>query len=656
MVLSRQSRRAFGVAVCLCCLGSSLAKAQFFKEPAVWKGTDSIGREVVLYVSPQDRFYSQYPLLTSAGGDGHGVWSIDSIDSTIRFRSLSSAGASFPLNLISRRYTLAKGQEGAVVLTAGDTGHQLTLRPLADSPAFLPEELIEYSVQVPENVFYDPADPAGSGLNLDSWTPSGVVFSDSTGAEISLEGADRELFRVQRNEAAGHTLVYLAEPLSAKVDQSGYELDIIRREGLAKRPIIAASNERFLIHVNPGDSVVGGLPPIFALPPIFLGPEPNAPLKIRFFGANNYTLSVQDSADFVNWNTAGTVDGKGETVEWIDSRNDRPRVLFYRIHLTPRELVSPGVFDFSGGEPLEPSGELAQGLAKTVLAKLNNKGRAVTGVTVQSIVQFLPPIFTTKYLVELRGKNEQEQLVSVYAEVIEAGVQKAHFVKKINVDDRWEMPLRVESFQLDDDLSLVPIASDTARFAESAQLAMVDLNERTGKNWSLVEVISSLETGGTTDHLVMNLTTPEGEEATVFVEVGMDLEANQSEVLTAFTQSELGITVVPIAPSGLVEAGDGNFVSLIISGSVELNSLKADSPLCQRLTGFLLDQEPAANAGLELKRTVAVTQAKTADSSSYFVELLASTEAGETVLIQAHVNELEEGQLGLISFQMVEGG
>ena len=167
MVLSRQSRRAFGVAVCLCCLGSSLAKAQFFKEPAVWKGTDSIGREVVLYVSPQDRFYSQYPLLTSAGGDGHGVWSIDSIDSTIRFRSLSSAGASFPLNLISRRYTLAKGQEGAVVLTAGDTGHQLTLRPLADSPAFLPEELIEYSVQVPENVFYDPADPAGSGLNLD---------------------------------------------------------------------------------------------------------------------------------------------------------------------------------------------------------------------------------------------------------------------------------------------------------------------------------------------------------------------------------------------------------------------------------------------------------------------------------------------------------
>ena len=655
MVLSRQSRRAFGVAVCLCCLGSSLAKAQFFKEPAVWKGTDSIGREVVLYVSPQDRFYSQYPLLTSAGGDGHGVWSIDSIDSTIRFRSLSSAGASFPLNLISRRYTLAKGQEGAVVLTAGDTGHQLTLRPLADSPAFLPEELIEYSVQVPENVFYDPADPAGSGLNLDSWTPPGVVFSDSTGAEISLEGADRELFRVQRNEAAGHTLVYLAEPLSAKVDQSGYELDIIRREGLAKRPIIAASNERFLIHVDPGDSVVGGLPPIFALPPIFLGPEPNAPLKIRFFGANNYTLSVQDSADFVNWNTAGTVDGKGETVEWIDSRNDRPRALFYRIHLTPRGLVSPGVFDFSGGEPLEPSGELAQGLAKTVLAKLNNKGRAVTGVTVQSIVQFLPPIFAPKYLVELRGKNEQEQPVSVYAEVIEAGVQKAHFVKKINVDDRWEMPLRVGSFELEDDLSLVPIASDMARSAESAQLAMADLNERTGKNWSLVEVISSLETGETTDHLVLSLKTPEGDEATAFVEVGMDLETNQSEVLTAFMQSELGITVIPIAPSGLVEIGDGGLVSLI-PRSVELNPVKADSPLAKRLAGFLLDHELAVNARLKLKRIAAITQAKTADSSSYFVELLVTTEAGATVLIQAHVNELEESQLGLISFQMVKGG
>ena len=293
MVLSRQSRKAFGVAVSLFCLCSGLAKAQFFEEPAVWKGTDSIGREVVLYVSPEGRFFSRYPLLTSAGSDGHGVWSIDHGDSTIRFRSLSRADAAFPLDFISRRYTLVKGQEDAVVLTAGDTGHQLTLRPLADSPAFLPEELIEYSIQVPENVFYDPADPAGSGLNLDSWTPPGVMFSDSTGAEISLKGADRELFRVQRNEAAGHTLVYLAEPLQAKADQSGYELSIVRQPALAKRPIVAASTERFLIHVNPGDSVVGGLPPIFALPPIFLGPEPDAPVKIRFFGANNYTLSVQ---------------------------------------------------------------------------------------------------------------------------------------------------------------------------------------------------------------------------------------------------------------------------------------------------------------------------------------------------------------------------
>ena len=655
MFLIRQSRRALGIAIALICLFPSLAKGQFFEESAVWEGTDSIGREVVLYVSPEGRFYSRYPLLTSATGDGHGVWSIDSADNTIRFRSLSGEVTTFPVDLISRRYTLAKGQEGAIVLTAGDTVHRLTLKPTDDTPDFLPEEIIEYSIQVPKNVFYDPSDPIGHGLNLDSWTPHGVVFSDSTGAEISLAGADRELFRVQRNEAAGHTLVYLAQPLQAKADQSGYELSIVRQPGLAKRPIVAASTERFLIHVNPGDSVLGGLPPIFALPPIFLGPEPDAPLKIRFFGANNYTLSVEDSADLANWNTVGSLDGKGETVEWIDSRNDRPRALFYRIHLTPRELVSPGVFDFSGGEPLEPSGELAQGLAKTVLAKLNDKGRAVTGVTVQSIVQFLPPIFATKYLVELRGKNAQEQPVSVYAEVIEAGVQKAHFVKKINVDDRWEMPLRVESFQLDDDLSLVPIASDTDRSAASAEFALADLNERTGKNWSLVEVISSLETGGATDHLVLSLKTPEGDEATVFVEVGVDLETNQSEVLTAFMQSELGITVVPITPSGLVDTGDGGKVSLIL-GSVELNPVKTDSPLAKRLAGFVLGQEPAAKDGLKLKRIIAVTQAKTADSLSYFVELLASTEAGATVLIQARVNELEDGQLGLISFQMMEGG
>ena len=654
MFLIRQSRRALGIAIALICLFPSLAKGQFFEESAVWEGTDSIGREVVLYISPEGRFYSRYPLLTSATGDGHGVWTIDSADNTIRFRSLSGEVTTFPVDLISRRYTLAKGQEEAVVLTAGDTGHQLTLRPLADSPAFLPEKLIEYSVQVPENVFYDPADPAGSGLNLDSWTPHGVVFSDSTGAEISLAGADRELFRVQRNEAAGHTLVYLAQPLQAKADQSGYELSIVRQPGLAKRPIVAASTERFLIHVNPGDSVVGGLPPIFALPPIFLGPEPDAPLKIRFFGANNYTLSVEDSADLANWKTVGSLDGEGETVEWIDSRNNRPTALYYRIRLAPKELASPGVFDFSGGKPLDPGSKLAQDLAKTVLARLNIDGRYVMGTTVESVVRLLPPIFGPQYLVELRGNNEQQQPVSVYAELAEAGVQKTHFVTKLNVDDRWKMPLRVGAFELDDDLSLVPIASDMARSAESAQLAMADLNERTGKNWSLVEVISSLETGEATDHLVLSLKTPEGDEATAFVEVGMDLETNQSEVLTAFMQSELGITVIPIAPSGLVEIGDGGLVSLI-PGSVELNPVKADSPLAKRLAEFLLDQERAAKAGLKLKRIVAVTQAKTADSSSYFVELLASTEVGATVQIQAHVNELDDGQLGLISFQMVKG-
>jgi len=655
MFLIRQSRRALGIAIALICLFPSLAKGQFFEESAVWEGTDSIGREVILYSSPEGRFYSRYPLLTSATGDGHGVWSIDSADNTIRFRSLSGEVTTFPVDLVSRRYTLAKGQEGAIVLTAGDTGHRLTLKPTDDTPDFLPEEIIEYSIQVPKNVFYDPSDPVGHGLNLDSWTPHGVVFSDSTGAEISLKGADRELFRVQRNEAAGHTLVYLAEPLAAKADQSGYELDIIRREGLAKRPIIAASNERFLIHVNPGDSVVGGLPPIFALPPIFLGPEPGAPLKIQFFGANNYTLSVEDSADLANWKTVGSLDGEGETVEWIDSRNNRPSALYYRIRLTPKELASPGVFDFSGGKPLDPGSKLAQDLAKTVLARLSIDGRYVTGTTVESVVRLLPPIFGPQYLVELRGNNEQQQPVSVYAELAEAGVQKTHFVTKLNVDDRWEMLRRMESIELDDGLALAPNSPNADRSATSAEFALADLNERTGNNWSLVEVISSLGTGEATDHLVLSLATPEGETATVFVEVGMNPETNQSEVLTAFTQSELGITVVPLETGDAPEVGDEDFSPLVL-WSVELNPVKTDSPLAKRLAGFLLGQEPAAKAGLKLKRIVAVTEAKAADSASYFVELLASTEAGATVLIQAHVNELEDGQLGLISFQMVQGG
>jgi len=460
---------------------------------------------------------------------------------------------------------------------------------------------------------------------------------------------------VQRNEAAGHTLVYLAEPLAAKADQSGYELDIIRREGLAKRPIIAASNERFLIHVNPGDSVVGGLPPIFALPPIFLGPEPGAPLKIQFFGANNYTLSVEDSADLANWKTVGSLDGEGETVEWIDSRNNRPSALYYRIRLAPKELASPGVFDFSGGKPLDPGSKLAQDLAKTVLARLNIDGRNVTEATVESVVRLLPPIFGPQYLVELRGNNEQQQPVSVYAELAEAGVQKTHFVTKLNVDDRWEMLRRMESIELDDGLALAPNSPNADRSATSAEFALADLNERTGNNWSLVEVISSLGTGEATDHLVLSLATPEGETATVFVEVGMNPETNQSEVLTAFTQSELGITVVPLETGDAPEVGDEDFSPLVL-WSVELNPVKTDSPLAKRLAGFLLGQEPAAKAGLKLKRIVAVTEAKAADSASYFVELLASTEAGATVLIQAHVNELEDGQLGLISFQMVEGG
>ena len=228
-------------------------------------------------------------------------------------------------------------------------------------------------------------------------------------------------------------------------------------------------------------------------------------------------------------------------------------------------------------------------------------------------------------------------------------------MKKINVDDRWEMPLRVESFELDDDLSLAPNAPDADRSAASADFALADLNERTGNNWSLVEVISSLGTGEATDHLVLSLATPEGETATVFVEVGMNPETNQSEVLTAFTQSELGITVVPLETGDAPEVGDADFSPLVL-WSVELNPVKTDSPLAKRLAGFLLGQEPAAKAGLKLKRIVAVTEAKAAKSASYFVELLATTEAGATVLIQAHVNELEDGQLGLISFQMVEGG
>ena len=158
MFLIRQSRRALGIAIALVCLFPSLAKGQFFEESAVWEGTDSIGREVVLYVSPEGRFYSRYPLLTYATGDGHGVWTIDSTDDTIRFCSLSGESTTFPVNLVSRKYTLVKGQEGAVVLTAGDTGHRLTLKPTDDTPDFLPEEIIEYSIPIPKDVFYDPAD------------------------------------------------------------------------------------------------------------------------------------------------------------------------------------------------------------------------------------------------------------------------------------------------------------------------------------------------------------------------------------------------------------------------------------------------------------------------------------------------------------------
>ena len=654
MFLIRQSRRALGIVIALLCLFPSLAKGQFFEETAVWKGTNSHGWEVILYISPEGRFYSDYPLLTSVTGHGHGVWSIDPADNTIRFRSLSEVGVASAVDLVSRKYTLAKGQEGAIILTAGDTGHRLTLKPTADSPDFLPETLVEYSIQIPRDAFYDPSDPVGNGLNLDLWTPHGVVFSDNTGAVISLAGADKELFRVQRNEAAGHTLVYLAEPLQAKADQSGYELSIVRQPGLAKRPIVAASTERFLIHVNPGDSVVGGLPPIFALPPIFLGPEPDAPLKIRFFGANNYTLSVQDSTDLANWKTVGSLDGEGETVEWIDSRENRPSVLYYRIQLTPKELASPGVFDFSGGKPVDPGSKLAQDLAKTVLARLNIDGRNVTGATVESVVLLLPPIFGPQYLVELRGNNEQQQPVSVYAELAEAGVQKTHFVTKLNVDDRWEMLRRTGLAGLDDGMALAPNAPNADRSATSAQFALADLNERTGKNWSLVEVISSNKTGAAMDHLVLSLATPEGETATVFVEVGTDLETNQSEVLTAFTQTELGVTVIPLESSTPLEAGDAT-APFVMPKQVELSLVKPDSPLAKRLAKFVLGQKPATEAGLKLNRIVAVTQADATTSTSYFVELLATTKTGETVLAQAHVNELDDGKLGLLSLRIAAG-
>ncbi|MBT5620866.1 MAG: hypothetical protein HOJ65_08865, partial [Verrucomicrobia bacterium] len=99
MFLIRQSRRALGIAIALICLFPSLAKGQFFEESAVWKGTDSIGREVVLYISPEGRFFSQYPLLISVTSDGHGIWSIDPADNTIRFRSLSEWGVASPIEL-----------------------------------------------------------------------------------------------------------------------------------------------------------------------------------------------------------------------------------------------------------------------------------------------------------------------------------------------------------------------------------------------------------------------------------------------------------------------------------------------------------------------------------------------------------------------------
>ncbi len=201
---------------------------------------------------------------------------------------------------------------------------------------------------------------------------------------------------------------------------------------------------------------------------------------------------------------------------------------------------------------------------------------------------------------------------------------------------------------------LAPNAPNADRSAASAEFALADLNERTGKNWSLVEVVSSTETGAAMDHLVLTLATPEGETATVFVEVGMDLETNQSEVLTAFTQSELGITIVPLEPSDQAGIGDAEFAPPIF-GSLELNPVKTDSPLAKRLAGFVLVQEPAAEASVNLKRIVAVTEAKATTSTSYFVELFATTKTGETVLAQAHVSELNDGQLELLSLRITAG-
>ena len=77
--------------------------------------------------------------------------------------------------------------------------------------------------------------------------------------------------------------------------------------------------------------------------------------------------------------------------------------------------------------------------------------------------------------------------------------------------------------------------------------------------------------------------------------------------------------------------------------------------MAKRLAGFVLGQEPAAKAGLKLNRIVAVTQAEATGSTSYFVELLATTKTGETVLAQAHMNELNEGKLGLLSLGITAG-
>ena len=156
------------------------------------------------------------------------------------------------------------------------------------------------------------------------------------------------------------------------------------------------------------------------------------------------------------------------------------------------------------------------------------------------------------------------------------------------------------------------------------------------------------------DHLVLSLETSEGETATVFVEVGMDFEINQSEVLTAFTQSELGVTVIPIESGSPPESGDAA-APYVIPEQVELSLVKPDSPLAKRLAGFVLGHELATKVGLKLNRIVAVTQVKATDSTSYFVELLATTKTGETMLAQAHVNELNDGNLGLLSLGMTAG-